>query len=632
MKVKKEIRRYTRGFTLVEMITTITILGVVSVVALPVINTLGDNFTKRKFELYEESLVSASKLYVDQNEDDLFGDYDNGCADVSMSDIMSKELIKDIELENATCSGSNTFVRVKKNRGNYDYSVSITCTLNGKVAYQKTLPASSACLPTDDGGGGDGGYVSSDTSISSNPKGSNTPAKTHTTTILLSDDKGFGANAKIRYYWINTSNHNALVGEKKEYNFKNALIKTAHTLRVNVTSPATTGNLKLVVEPVNVLNGAGAQVTGNYVSDIFVADNTPPTLKIRASVYNNGGAGTFVKDVTNQDLVISDWKNYGYYFDFSGSSDNHGIVKQIWKWNKTNNVSMVTDYAGGNSTDNKVTNKSLIGHGARYATVTVCDVANNCTSHNIKVNISTVYTIKYSKGDGNGGSTSNTTCYYGIDCKLANNGFTRTGHSFSKWNINGYDYNAGSNVKNLSSTEGGSVTATAKWTANKYRVYYHVNDGHGYNANYTWRDVSYGSSIPTDPNPQDSINEFRKFNHWYNVPSKMPDHNITVEASISDYMCMIITGHCPKDHVATFIPKLDASGWYGSYFEYLPDNGYWRIDTPMNKSYFEAVNHFNYLWNHTGTTGYYLVYGMIYCENGSARTRCRAWAPCQDTI
>ena len=634
MKTVKKIKKYSRGFTLVEMITTITILGIVSLIALPVISNVSDSFTIQKFESYEESLRTAAKLYVDQNQDDLFGYSDDGCTDIGFSEILSKNLIEDIELKDATCAGDSTYVRVKKNGNTYDYDVSISCKIKDKVAYEKTLPESSTCEPIGTVDDGDTPYVPMSTTIAVDPPYWETPVKSKTVSILISDEKGFGPNAKIRYYWINTSNGNAVVGGKKDYNFKNALVKSSHTLKVDVTTPSgVTGDLKLVVEPVSIMTSAGRTITEKFTSDAFRIDNTAPVVKIKASYFNNNAVGSFVKEVNNTDLVITEWKNSGYYFDFSGSTDNYGtIAKQTWKWNKTNNVNLVENYEGGTENNNGITNKTFTGHGARYGTVTLCDVANNCTSKNVKVNISTVYSIKFDGNGANSGSVNNITCYYGIDCKLPNNGFSRTGHSFDKWSVGGGEYDQGANVKNLSKDEGGTVTAKVKWKVNSYKVTYHVNDGHGYNANWHEEWVNYGADIPTYHNPQGSINEFRKFNGWNNNPGKMPANNVTLEANISDVMCMIITGHMTKPHVSSFIPKLDASGWYGSYLEYLPDNGYWRVDTPMNKNFWDTLWHFNYLWNNTGTSGYYLVYGQIYCENGSSRVRCRGWAPCQSTV
>ena len=122
----------------------------------------------------------------------------------------------------------------------------------------------------------------------------------------------------------------------------------------------------------------------------------------------------------------------------------------------------------------------------------MCDEAENCRSADIIVYISPVYYIKYASNGGNTGSVGNTTCYYGYDCKLNNNGFGRTGYYFTKWNINGTEYNAGSNVKNLSSTDGQTLTANASWHGNAYYITYNANGGSGAPGNQT---KSHGTNI-----------------------------------------------------------------------------------------------------------------------------------------
>ena len=624
---KRQRKRYKKGFTLVEMIGTITILGVVSLIALPVINNVSSDFTTRKFEMYEESLISAAKLYVDQNKEDLFGDANDGCSDVEFSEIISKNLVEDIELEGATCAGTSTYVRVQKKGLNYDYQTSITCTLDGKVVYKKTLPSSDACLLVDDIHRP--GYVATSSSITSNPTGSNTPSKTKTTTILISDEKGFAPNVKIRYYWINTSNRNAVVGEKKEKDFKNALIRTSHTLRLDVSTPDTTGDLKLVVEPIEVVNGDGRQITGTYTSQVFKIDNTPPVVVIKAYQERDGNkTGGVIRQANNTNLVINEWKNHGYYFDFTSSYDNYGsITKETWKWNKVNNINMVENHDGGSSNYNSIRNTTFTGHGARYGTVTLCDIAGNCTSKNIKVNISIVYYIKYAAGGG-GGSTSNTTCYYGYDCQLRNNNFSKAGHSFSNWNINGTNYNAGSNVRDLRNKEGDSVTATAQWNIRSYTVYYHVNDSRGYNGDWATRTVKYGEGIPTDLNPQWSIDEFRQFNGWRDVPGSMPDHDIRVNADIGDVMCQVVTGHSTYNHVSTFVPVFRDAGWRDVQIinAWEPFQKYYLVITGHSLTYQRAQEVTQYVWDHTPSSGAnYLVWMSYKCLNGRAYTKCRNW-------
>ena len=105
----------------------------------------------------------------------------------------------------------------------------------------------------------------------------------------------------------------------------------------------------------------------------------------------------------------------------------------------------------------------------------MCDEANNCRTVEITVNLSPIYYIKYTGGSS--GSVANTTCYYEHNCTLANNGFGKTGYYFTKWKIGSTNYNAGATVKNLSSSDGTTLTATAQWAGNTYTIKARVKHG-----------------------------------------------------------------------------------------------------------------------------------------------------------
>ncbi len=85
------------------------------------------------------------------------------------------------------------------------------------------------------------------------------------------------------------------------------------------------------------------------------------------------------------------------------------------------------------------------------------------------------YTIKYNS-DG-GSSVSDTTCTYGQNCTVSSTKPTKTGYTFNGWKYGSTTYQSGATVSNLTSTNGGSVTFTAQWTANTYTIKYNSDGG-----------------------------------------------------------------------------------------------------------------------------------------------------------
>ena len=111
------------------------------------------------------------------------------------------------------------------------------------------------------------------------------------------------------------------------------------------------------------------------------------------------------------------------------------------------------------------------------------------------------YTVKYNGNGNNEGSTANSTHTYDVAKNLTKNGFVKTGYTFKGWNTkadgSGTSYADKASVKNLSSTNGATITLYAQWTANKYTVAYNANGGIGTMATDT---VSYGTGYVTKTN------------------------------------------------------------------------------------------------------------------------------------
>ena len=140
-----------------------------------------------------------------------------------------------------------------------------------------------------------------------------------------------------------------------------------------------------------------------------------------------------------------------------------------------------------------------------YSTSSFTMPANNVTM--TANGAGNTYYIAYNGNGSNGGSMSNTTCTYGSNCTLRSNAFSKTGYSFNGWSgSNGGSYSNGQTVSNLTATNGGSITMTAKWKANTYTVKFNGNGGNSASSIKVTYNSTYGT-LPTTTRANGSMSD-----------------------------------------------------------------------------------------------------------------------------
>ena len=298
-----------KGFTLVELLVVIVILGIISALSFPVMRSLQQRNYNSKFDTYSKALVSGAKLYIDSYEEDLFGYNLAGCAYISLQQLQEKELAKDIGVDDISCDTNNTFVKVIKFQGNYTYKAYLGC---GNVSKEGTVKEVSIIYPEStvpyeiDPNLCKGGDETSNISIFASPSSGELYRKSYNVRLTIQSIAGVKNDAKLYYSWTQNKDSNA-VTELTELSLKFPS-NQEETIRENgdlITSTSeilempnnADGIYYLMVKAVNLYDLSGESWSGpdgnrEYAwFGPYYIDNSPPsldgTIASNSSSYNS---------------------------------------------------------------------------------------------------------------------------------------------------------------------------------------------------------------------------------------------------------------------------------------------------------------------------------------------------------
>ena len=117
-----------KGFTMVELLVAMAIMGLLIIMAFPTIRAIQANNNTTKYEEYGKSVVSAAKLYVDSYGEDIFDpDKTSQKIQLNIDELVKKDLIKDINVSDSTCITGKSNVWVVKYNDDYSYCLHLTC-------------------------------------------------------------------------------------------------------------------------------------------------------------------------------------------------------------------------------------------------------------------------------------------------------------------------------------------------------------------------------------------------------------------------------------------------------------------------------------------------------------------------
>lgn len=217
----------------------------------------------------------------------------------------------------------------------------------------------------------------------------------------------------------------------------------------------------------------GESYWGTSVADLY-------DMYLEGSGHYNVKIKAFTNEVNEADFKVTSISlnktaatlGAGNTLQLTATATPSYAANKMVTWTSSNTNVATVDITG------KVTAKAA---GTAIITATAADGSGVSASCTITVE-KTVYSIQYNGNGATSGSMSNlTNCQVGTSYTLTANAYKRTGYSFAGWNTkadgSGTTYKNEASVKNLTTTNGQTVTLYAQWTKTKYTIAYKLNGG-----------------------------------------------------------------------------------------------------------------------------------------------------------
>ncbi len=383
-----------KGFTLVELLVVIVILGIITALSIPLIRNISESGTEKKYTAYSQALIDSAKLYVNSYSKDLFGNNTTGCAYVKYSDLSDKKLTKDIQIENTSCNTNSTFVRVVKLGDKYSYVAQLGCgtVKNNKVNKVELRPNPGIVINTQCS-------TDPDTRVSIEPTIPNETSltkKSVTLQLKLTSLTGFQNNAlKLKYTWttsMDSVDSDAVwkdidfpttpsATEQKKQILANKEITLKNTTKTKLITPSgKTEKYYLAVKPEVINDVSGNDILLKDKNKViyfgpYIIDNSAPTIpdiKLYQWKTNNESSRP-----TNKTTGLSSYT--------AGSWSNKKIIAVPIATDTISGTDLTYKYTTTGKTKNEndviYNYRNIEAEGESTIKYKACDKAGNCSAY-----------------------------------------------------------------------------------------------------------------------------------------------------------------------------------------------------------------------------------------------------------
>lgn len=128
LRKEKLYKKYNkRGFTLIEMIGVIVLIGLIMIAVLPTMSRLITRNSNQGYESYYSLVEEAAKVYAGNLTDKLGSTKNIGCAQIKLSDLIDGDYIQSYSEDGNVCSTGDNGIKIRNNMGNLTVNFQLRC-------------------------------------------------------------------------------------------------------------------------------------------------------------------------------------------------------------------------------------------------------------------------------------------------------------------------------------------------------------------------------------------------------------------------------------------------------------------------------------------------------------------------